>query len=108
MDNWLIIRNFVISRYLLLNNDYMVYLKEDGSLDIEHINNLSLNEYMEVIGDLTEEQYLFYLSKTPINEEKQQTKVVDFLPLNEIIEKKIGVDADILLNNLREELKRKK
>ena len=85
----------------------MIYLKEDGSLDIEHINNLSLNEYMEVIGDLTEEQYKFYLSKTPINEEKQQTKVVDFLPLNEVIEKGIGVDADILLNNLREELKRK-
>ena len=107
MDNWLIICNFVISRYLLLKSGYMVYLKEDGSLDIEHINNLSLNEYMEVIGDLTEEQYKFYLSKTPINEEKQQTKVVDFLPLNEVIEKGIGVDADILLKNLREELKRK-
>ena len=86
----------------------MVFLKEDGNLDINHINKLPLNEYMEVIGDLSEEQYNYYLSKTPINEGHQQTKVVEFLPLNEMIEKGIGVDADILLNNLREELKRKK
>ena len=86
----------------------MIYLKEDGCLDVDKINNLPIEEYMEAIGDLTEEQYKFYLSKTTINDEKQQTKVVDFWPLNEVIEKGIGVDADILLNNLREELKRKK
>ena len=84
----------------------MIYLKEDGNLDIDRINNLPIEEYMEVIEDLTEEQYNFYLSKTPINEEHQQTKVVEFLPLNEVIERGIGVDADILLNNLREDLKR--
>ena len=85
----------------------MAILKEDGSLDIERINKLPIEEYMEVIGDLTKEQYEYYLSKTPINK-GQQTKVVEFLPWDELIERGIGVDADIFLNNLREELKRKK
>ena len=84
----------------------MAFLKEDGSLDIERINKLPIEEYMEVIGDLTKEQYEYYQSKTPINE--GPTKVVEFLPLYELIERGIGVDADIFLNNLREELKRKK
>lgn len=86
----------------------MAYLKEDGSLDIERINQLPLEEYMDVIGDLTTEQYKYYCSKSPICEGRQQTKVVEFLPMDEIIERGIGVDADVFLNNLREELKRNK
>ena len=82
----------------------MVFLKEDGSLDVERINKLPIEEYMEVIGDLTKEQYEYYQSKTPINEGQQQTKVVEFLPWDELIERGIGVDADIFLNNLREEI----
>ena len=35
----------------------MKYLKEDGSLDIKRINQLPIEEYMDVVGDLTEEQY---------------------------------------------------
>ena len=38
----------------------MVYLKEYGSLDIERINSLPLEDYMDVIGDLTKEQYKEY------------------------------------------------
>jgi len=49
----------------------MALLKEDGSLDIERINNLPLEEYMEEMGDLTQEQVKEYLSKTPINESKE-------------------------------------
>lgn len=46
----------------------MAFLKEDGSLDIERINSLPLREFMEAIGDLTQEQYKDYISKLPINE----------------------------------------
>ena len=38
----------------------MVLLKKDGSLDIERINSLPLEEYMDVIGDLTEEQSIVF------------------------------------------------
>ena len=44
---------------------HMALLKEDGSLDIERINNLPLEEYMEAMGDLTEEQIKEYNSKLP-------------------------------------------
>lgn len=84
----------------------MVYLKEDGSLDVERINNLPIEEFMEVVGEMTSEQFAFE-SKTPINEGKGEgTKAVDFLPMDEVIERGIGVDADVLLNKLREKLKR--
>lgn len=49
----------------------MVYLKEDGTLDVERINNLPIEEYMEVMGDLTQEQVQEYISKTPINESNE-------------------------------------
>jgi len=46
----------------------MAFLKEDGSLDIERINSLPLREYMDAMGELTQEQVQEYLSKLPINE----------------------------------------
>ena len=46
----------------------MALLKEDGSLDIERINNLPYEEYMEEMGTLTQEQVKEYISKLPINE----------------------------------------
>ena len=46
----------------------MAFLKEDGSLDIERINSLPYEEYMDEIGRLTDEQFAEYLSKLPINE----------------------------------------
>lgn len=76
----------------------MVFLKEDGSLDVERINNLPLKEWMDAMGDLTQEQCEYYLSKTPMNEsnEPMQAIKVDWL-----IEKE-GVDADDFLNKMRE------
>ena len=41
----------------------MALLKEDGSLDIERINKLSLEEYMHEMGTLTQEQVNEYVSK---------------------------------------------
>ena len=34
----------------------MVFLKEDGSLDIERINQLPTEEYIKMIDELTDEQ----------------------------------------------------
>ena len=41
------------------------YLKEDGSLDVERINKLPIEEYMDVMRDLTQEQIEEYISKLP-------------------------------------------
>ena len=59
----------------------MAFLKEDGSLDIERINSLPLREYMDAMGDLTQEQVQEYLSKLPINESNEPMRVtkVDWL-----------------------------
>ena len=54
----------------------MAPLKENGELDIERINELPIEEYMEVIGGLTEEQYKEYLSNLPINESKGPVRAV--------------------------------
>ncbi len=46
----------------------MVLLREDGSLDIDGINKLPLDERLHVIGKFTREQVEEYFSKTPIKE----------------------------------------
>lgn len=80
----------------------MVLLKEDGSLDIERINKLPIEEWMDAIGDLTQEQYEYYLSKTPINESQEPAKAVEFYALEEVLERGIGVDIEEYLNKKRE------
>lgn len=55
----------------------MVYLKEDGSIDVERINRLPLKEWMDMVAEMTEEQYAYFESKTPLNEsEKPYTGVI--------------------------------
>ena len=71
----------------------MKYLKEDGSLDIKHINQLPIDEYMDVVGDLTEEQYEEYLSKLPINESNEPIRVIK-------VDRPMGVNADDVINNI--------
>ena len=79
----------------------MARLKEDGSLDVERINNLPLEEYEEEIGTLTEEQYKEYVSKLPINEsnEPMRAVVVDYT-LEEELKRGSVVDAEEFINNL--------
>lgn len=79
----------------------MVPLKENGELDIERINEQPIEEYMEVIGGLTEEQYKEYLSNLPINELKEPVRavVVDYT-LEEELERG-SVLAEDLINKLR-------
>lgn len=46
----------------------MKYLKEDGSLDVERINKLPIDERLHEIGKFTKEQVEEYFSKAPIKE----------------------------------------
>lgn len=81
----------------------MILLKEDGSLDIERINQLPIEEYMEVVGDFTQEQRKEYFSNQPINEEKGSVKVIIAeSTLEEDIERRGMVNADEFLNKMRE------
>ena len=75
----------------------MALLKEDGSLDIERINSMQFEEYMNEMGTLTREQVEEYLSKIPINESKTPMKAI---VVESIV--KHGVDAEDFLNNMRE------
>ena len=79
-----------INIYKILN---MTYLKEDGSLNIKRINQLPIEEYMDVMGDLTEEQYKEYLSKLPVNESNEPIRVI-------MVDRPMGVNADDVINNI--------
>ena len=81
----------------------MALLKEDGSLDIERINKLPLEEYMHEMGTLTQEQVNEYVSKLPINEscEPMQAVSVNYSIDND------GVDALEFINIMREKYGKK-
>lgn len=85
----------------------MALLKEDGSLDIERINNLPYEEYMEEMGTFTQEQVKEYISKLPINESVEPVTAIEVdYTLEDELEKG-AVLADDLLNKLREKLRRR-
>ena len=48
----------------------MVLIHEDGSLDIEEMKKLPLEERIHIIANFTKEQREEYISKLPINESK--------------------------------------
>ena len=80
----------------------MVFLKEDGCLDIERINNLPIEEYWDMMGELTETQIMEYNSKLPLNESNEPMKVlIATKPIEQY-----GVDADVVLENLRQMCKK--
>lgn len=58
------------------------------------------------MGDLTQEQFKEYVSKMPMNESKEPTHIifVDYPRDDE----RAGVDADIVLNELRRKYNLKK
>lgn len=74
----------------------MAYLNEDGSLDIECINQLPLEEYMNAMGDLTQEQVKEYVSKLPIDESNEPMRAINVDSSFDV-----GVNADDVINNLR-------
>ena len=85
----------------------MAILKEDGSLDIERINSLPLEEYMEAMGDLTEEQIKEYNSKLPLNEsnEPMMATEVDY-SFDDAIQSGRMVNAEAFINNLKRRCKK--
>lgn len=76
----------------------MALLKEDGSLDIEYINNLPLNEWAKVIQKLTKKQFNEYFSNQPINENKEYPR---YILINYSMEEEKGVDALQFLNKMK-------
>ena len=44
----------------------MIPIKEDGTLYMELINKLPLDDYMDVMGSLSESQIDYYMANTPM------------------------------------------
>ena len=96
----------------------MVFLKEDGSLDIDKIDKLPIKEYVKVIEDMTMEQYKEYtakadmtleqyeeyISKLPLNERKERLEDDEFYSWDELIESGQGIDLNEFLNNWEKEI----
>ncbi|MCF0168279.1 MAG: hypothetical protein HUJ93_06545 [Bacteroidales bacterium] len=84
-----------------MNRNNMVFLKEDGSLDIDRINKLPLEEHMQMVGSMTNEQYEEFLSSIPINESKEHTKAVVVNHTMEDLIERGCVNFEDLINKLR-------
>lgn len=80
----------------------MIPLKEDGSLDINMIEQLSIEEHMKIIGRLTDVQYEYYMSKLPLMEESESTKAIDVD--YDFDDERSGVDIDEYLKQWDNEL----
>ncbi len=74
----------------------MALLKEDGSLDIEWLDSLPLEEHIKVFCKLTREQVDEYWSKAPQLDGPTKVVIVDY-PMESD-----GVDAVEFLNKQRE------
>ena len=84
----------------------MALLKENGSLDIERINKLPIDEYTKEIQGFTDsqlEEYRSMINKQPINEAQEPVRpiIVDYT-IEEDIERNGLVNADEFFNKIRE------
>lgn len=77
----------------------MVFLREDGSLDIDRIDQLPVEGHMDMLGEFTSKQMEEYLSKLPVFDESQCPRaiIVDYGR----DDPRSGVDAEALLKELR-------
>lgn len=109
-----LVNSYTVPRYffqLIWNTNYLLlylaktskdmdkrFLKEDGSLDIEGINNLPIEEYVDVVGKMTDKEYIEYSSIIPLDECKGPVRMiyVDY----ELEDDKSGVDGEAFLNEL--------
>lgn len=78
----------------------MALLKEDGSLDIEWINKLPLEEWMDVIGDMSKEQFDEYNSKTPLNESNGGVQPIVVDSVEDYLKEGHWVNAFDVVNNM--------
>lgn len=60
-----------------MNTKILDFLNGDGSLDIERINKLPFEEYMNVLGEFTTEQTEEYISKMPKIESNEPIKAIE-------------------------------
>lgn len=71
----------------------MALLKEDGSLDIERIKTLPLEEHKKEVESLNQSQFKEYYSKRILKESQSPVRVIK-------VNRQNGVDAIEFLNNL--------
>ena len=74
----------------------MALLREDGGLDVERINRLPLEEYMNEMETLTQEQVKEYISKLPVDESNEPMRAINVDSTFDI-----GVNADDIINYLK-------
>ena len=81
----------------------MALLKEDGSLDIERINKLPYEKYLEEMGTLTESQVNEYLSALSIYESKEPVRAVkvDYSLEDELAQGAV-IASDYIQNKIKE------
>lgn len=83
------------------------FLKEDGSLDVECINKLPLEEYMHTIGGLTQEQVKEYISGVLLIRESQEPMRPVYVDYG-FDDERSGVDAEAFINGLRNNIENKR
>ena len=82
----------------------MALLKEDGSLDIERINNLPLEEHMREVGSFTQDQFKEYISTIPVDDSHSCPRSVK---VNYSMHED-GVDAEEVIKKLRAKINKRK
>lgn len=82
----------------------MALLEEDGSLDVEWINKLPIYEWMNLMGQLSEEQFDEYMNKTSLNEGVEEPSWMNEanFTTKEELERNGFVDADEAMNKIME------
>lgn len=87
----------------------MIPLKLDGTMDVEKIDNLPSEEYIQVLESMNQEQYLYYSDIAHINEsQKGPTKAhkVNYT-LEEALKKGLVFDIDSFITKKIKEYKSK-
>ena len=79
-------------------------MTEDGSLDVERINNLPLEEHMREVGSFTQEQFKEYISAIPVDDSYIYPRSVK---VNYSMDED-GVDAEEVIKKLRSKINHKK
>ena len=80
----------------------MIPIKEDGKLDIELINKLPMDDYMDVMSSLSESQIDYYMAHTPM--EPSTGPVIPIPEEDDIRDLGWGVDAKKLLDQMKRKL----
>lgn len=83
----------------------MIPLKEDGSPDVEFINKLPHDDYVDIISSMTTEQLEYYWAETP--SEDNDSPVIPIKVDYGFDDPRSGVDADKFLRQMRRRLEKR-